>query len=46
MVQQHGWALLAVNVILLVVASVLVAEVSMTEEGVVFLLTSLCVLIL
>jgi hypothetical protein len=42
----RGLQLLAVNVTLLIVASVLVAEVSMSEESIVFVLTSLCVLIL
>lgn len=36
---------LAVNVALLVVSSVLVAEVKMDEETMVFVLTGLCVLI-
>jgi hypothetical protein len=40
------WRVLAVNVTLLVVASVLVADVSMSEDLVVFVLTGLCVLIL
>jgi hypothetical protein len=40
------WLVLAINILLLLVSSIFVAEVSMTEEVVVFLLTALCIFIL
>jgi hypothetical protein len=44
--QAYMWRALAANVVLLCVASVFVAEVAMSEEMVVTILTGLCVAIL
>lgn len=40
------WTALASNVLLLIVASVLVADVSMAEESMLLVLTGLCAVIL
>lgn len=43
---MHMWQQLAANLVLLVVSSILVADVSVSEEAMLLVLTGLCVVIL